>query len=568
MTLIANLKPVEAEAFATYGLTGSLLMQTAGCQLAKSIARELHARGLNQLPGIILCGTGNNGGDGLVCAEQLDKMGVQPIYIALTKSPETMVYKSDAALKAFLSLRQKNPDMFLDASQDWTATQKTLSTSSWLVDALFGYGLNRPLKGIEIKLVEAINTRRHKPLAHRLAKTQNWPPEFNTNRPTDPHGEPFVISVDAPSGIDCLTGQVWGNAIQADITYALACAKPGLYLQPGKAFAGTTQVLDIGIPPVLLEKEKPQYHLLTQTQVHSLLPSKWIDGHKYNNGHLLIIAGSEAMPGAAVLACRAALQSGVGLITIAAPQNVFRQESFPAEVIRLHLPDKKVITSDSLEALIDSFTPSPNKAHVKVDAILLGPGLGKHPETVTAIQKLLVCLNPLPCAKIIDADALNHLATSPITLDNMWVLTPHTGECARLLSCSSLQVASNLLLSAEAARDRYNATIVLKSASTVIAEASAMQDGQKLEPLWISPAGHFGMAKAGTGDVLSGLIAGLSAQHTTLRQPVASSAKTGVYWHGCAGELAVEQYTPYSTHASHIIEMLPKTLKRILRECH
>lgn len=490
-------------------------MNNAGCAVAEAILRH----GGKRTQGVIICGPGNNGGDGFVCARLLHQEGITKLTVIYTGS----AYRG-AAYRHFERLMLLPVEM-INAGQQAEIALKRIGQADFIVDALFGSGLSREVQGFEKQLIEALNER------HRA--------------------ECLVWAVDLPSGICSRTGQMLGAAVQADMTTTLAVAKPGLYLQPGKSCAGDVRVADIGIPDALIEEDESPFRLITQDDVKSWLPERKPDSHKYDYGHALVVAGSRRMPGASVLCAEAAMNSGVGLVTLAAPDMIFEQMAVIPEVMRLPLGNLDALTSEALsEVLLPALTAG------RYHTVVVGPGLGQAPKTVEAVVQLLTFLKGTSHTVIVDADALNALAQNPITLNDRFVLTPHVGEAARLLQEDTQSVRIDLPESAMRLRKRYQAQVVLKSSSTV------MVDTQDL--LWITPTGNPGMATAGSGDVLSGMLGSLAAQAHAQAKTVDSAIRVAVYMHGRAGDEAATNVTPYAMRASDITYHLPDAYRKLL----
>jgi len=520
MKLIPNLTDIDSKAVQQAGIPAEMLMENAGLQVA--LAVQAHCKPLQR--GVILCGPGNNGGDGFVCARKLYQAGFHALTVIYTGKQ----YKQEA-LANFEQILIGMPIQVINAHEQSELAIQQIDSADFVVDALFGSGLSRPVTGIEAQLIGAVNH----------AREQN-------------RHAPWVLAVDLPSGVDGATGQILGCAVQAHETVTFACGKPGLYLYPGKTLAGQVSVVDIGIPPRFVEEDESPFRLVTREEARQWLPKRKPDSHKYSHGHVLVVAGSRSMPGAAVLCAEAAMSAGAGLVTLAAPASVFEQMNLMPEITRLPLADENALGAASVAALQQALVEK------RYNTVILGPGLGQTPETTAALLALLETLKQSERAVIVDADGLNALSTHPAALNERFILTPHIGECARLLNTDNQQVLGNVLEAAQQARSTYQAHIVLKSASTVIATFGT-------EPLcWISPTGNPGMATAGSGDVLSGIIGAMAAQRHAQQQNLWQSAPLGVYLHGLAGDAAADALTQYGMKASDITRHLPQAFKMVL----
>ncbi len=534
MKLIANLSNVDSQTTLQAGISPQQLMEAAGQQVAKAV--KTHTQATQR--GIIVCGPGNNGGDGFVCARKLYEAGYTKLTVIYTGTN----YRNEA-LENLEKLLMGLPIEILPAAQKPQQAINRIGEAEFIVDALFGSGLSRNIEGTEAQLIEAINARQ--------AQAHCW-----------------VLAVDIPSGVHSESGAILGVAVQAAQTVTFAVGKPGLYLYPGKGYAGVITVADIGIPPRFIEEEPSPYQLIETADARQWLPYRHHDSHKYHYGHVLVIAGSQAMPGAAILCAEAAASGGAGLVTLASMPGVFSQVPCRAEIMRLHLPDAHELGADSIAPIQAAL------ANGRYNAILIGPGLGRAPETIATVQALLSHFKTLHLPVIVDADALSALADQPIALSEQFILTPHVGECARLLHWENATVSANLPQAAQEARERYKATVVLKSAATLVAThtqassepSGAASESQPLQSIWISPTGNAGMATAGSGDVLSGIIGALAAQKQAQQQPIWQAAPLGVYVHGCAGDSAAQHRTVYAMRASDITQHIPDAFQTILQQ--
>ena len=518
--LRTDLLALEREAIETYHVPELLLMEQAAVGLFRVIDQLL--KGDKQTKLVFLAGRGNNGGDALACARLCQIAGYQDIRVLSTGQPS-----SPTALTYWQLLHAQGIPV-VDAS-DPTQQQATLYTADCVVDGLLGLGLNRVIDGLEAQLIEAVNQARH-----RIGYS--------------------VIAVDLPSGVDAATGTLWGATIQADQTVTFTTSKPGLHVQPGKQMAGDVTVQSVGLPDNLLYPEA-DIHLLSPP---FSLPLRAADAYKQQLGHTLVIGGSAQYPGAAVLAANAASRSGVGLVTLASGEPVLRHPQVVADCIQYPLPFNEFTSlgEPAVRSLLDHLKEHPDR----YQSIVLGPGLGLASETIEALQQLIVYLRGAYNGRVIlDADALNGLGllmdrhaddVGPLfPLGHRFVLTPHPGEAARLFpdlaEGDPLSVAKTL-------RDRLGCHVIYKTAVNILAPYA--ESG-----CHISDVGHSGMATAGTGDVLSGLLGGLLAQAL---QPL-DAMKAGVLLHGLSGEASAELYGTESMTASSLIEAIPDAFDRL-----
>lgn len=483
---------------------GLVLMELAGkksAELAKLMWQSQKG------PVLVFCGRGNNGGDGLVIAR----------YLSLWEMPFTVFMvegqQKKPSEKRTESLINKEALERLGANiktvtADTAKLKEQLTDASLIVDALLGTGLDRPLEGIYENLVNLINESGKQ-----------------------------VLSIDIPSGINSDTGQIMGVAIKATQTVTFGYLKAGLLLFPGAEYVGSLKLVDIGLPEAPNASSR---HLTTAEYVRNLLPKRPANSHKGTFGTVLSIAGSLSYRGAATLSSLTALRTGAGLSILATPKSII-PELNTLEIIYKGLAETKSasIASTALSELAEEI----NKAH----ALIVGPGLSMDTDTVQFVHKLLPTINK-PC--IIDADGLNAIAenTSIFPRNKEFVLTPHPKEFSRLTGMSVEDIQANRIESALKGARQFDCVIVLKGAHTIIAN----KDGR----LFVNPTGNAGMATAGSGDVLSGIIGGLLAQGLN----TFDAAVVGTYIHGLAGDIASQTIGETGFVAGEISSSVPHAL--------
>ncbi len=424
---------------------------------------------------LFVCGSGNNGGDGCAAARLWIQRGGKA-EIWMMKSPAKMT--GDAGVNARLLSSCGASIQIL-----YGAAPEIPEGTTAIVDALFGTGLSRALEGAALSAVQRMNES----------------------------GLP-VVSVDIPSGVDGATGRILGDAVQAAATVAFHRPKHGHMLFPGRQLTGKLIVTDIGILP---EWDGAQgIDVLEPGDAKALLPVRRRDGHKGTFGHVLVVAGSEGMAGAACLCAKAAVESGAGLVTAACPMTALTplQVNVPCAMARV-VSFGPCIDEGAQEQLTEL-------AQGK-QALAIGPGLGTDEGTWLAIAPLIAS-NQI---KVIDADALNMLARFGGSVGANTVMTPHVGEMARLLGLSTREVLENPIDAAQQLSQQHACTVLLKGATTVIVRG---------EDVTMNLTGCDAMATGGCGDVLTGIVAALMAQGMT---PL-DAARAGAYYHGLAGEAA------------------------------
>lgn len=497
---------------------GMVLMEIAGMGAASIIA-DLHSQAQGKVT--VICGRGNNGGDGFVIARHLSNAGIPVSVFALpANSNSSSEMKTNSKLLQSLGIEVQTV-----AAADLEPVRQALSESTIVVDALLGTGLDRNVEGLTADLIKLINK-----------------------------SELYCVSVDIPSGVHADTGQIMGVAVQASLTVSFSCLKAGLLCFPGASLAGVIEVVDIGLPqPEFLDQElrrnlsfldEPCWYLVTETEIRERLPLRHLDSHKGSFGLVLLVAGSCGMSGAAMMAAKSTLRSGAGLAVLASPISVVKTLA-PEEVLYrgLQETDSGTISRAALPELETEIE--------RAQVIVLGPGLSSNIETIKFVHEFFPRIEK-PC--VVDADALNALAQNTDVISSSkgdFIFTPHPKELSRLMGIPTETIQSNRLKYAQEAAAKFGATIVLKGAHTVVASV----DGEA----HIVTAGNSGMATAGAGDVLSGVIAGLLAQGLDTKW----AAIAGAFIHASAGDIAADMKGEDGMIAQDIQESLPQAFKFI-----
>ncbi|MEJ2690941.1 MAG: NAD(P)H-hydrate dehydratase, partial [Deltaproteobacteria bacterium] len=495
------------------GIPGLILMENAGLRTVDFLVEKFGDP--SQKVVSIFVGPGNNGGDGLVVARHLMQRGALP-RILLLGHPQNI--KGDAAINLAIARQLELPIRVLENEKDVHALAEEVKQSWLLVDALFGTGLKREVTGHFATAIELLN--------------QAGPP---------------VVAVDIPSGLDSDTGRVLGTAVHSSLTVTYGLAKAGHFLYPGRELTGELRVADIGIPASVTDRANIRTRALTAEEIKDFLPSRPPAGHKGIFGHLLVLAGSIGKTGAAILTARAAMRTGVGLLTLCVAKNlnpIF--ETALTEAMTIALPHSK-------DRLSDADLESIEAALAGKKACAIGPGLGTDPQTESLV--LALCRRTkLPM--VIDADAINILAGKPSMLDDApapRILTPHPGEMSRLAGLPTSSVIEDRLQVARKFAMEHNIYLVLKGADTVI----AAPNGEAA----INTSGNVGMASGGMGDALTGIIAGLLCQGLS---PWLSCC-LGVYVHGLAGDLVAKRCgIKGGLLAGELADTIPAAFSRLL----
>ncbi len=455
-----------------------------------------------QQPVCIFAGPGNNGGDALALSRKLLNSGFEVSTILI--SAGSLSADCEANRKR---LSVEFPTAFIELQDKFIAQEITEETI--IIDGLFGSGLSRPLTGIFAETAKWIN------------KTENQ-----------------VVSIDIPSGLQGEENNLTEDSciVKADLTLSLQFPKLAFFLPENERFTGKWQVIDIGILPEAIQRNTSNLFYLEQKDIVSALKNRSKFSHKGTFGHALIVAGSKGMAGSSVLSSKAALRTGTGLVTVHGSESnrIIAQTAVP-----------EVIFQSDIQA--DFISEIPN--HEKFDAIAIGPGIGTSSETSEMLRILLSDLKK-PC--ILDADALNIISQNTDLLELIpenSILTPHPKEFERIFGES--KNSYHRMIKAQEAALRYKIFIILKGAYTLI----VTPDGR----FYFNSTGNSGMATAGSGDVLTGILAALLAQGYKPEE----AAKLGVFLHGRAGDLALENESKESLIASDIIASLGKSFKSL-----
>ena len=518
-----QMQSIDRKTINDFGISGALLMENAGLCVATKV-REL----FSGQRAVVLAGGGNNGGDGLVVARHLHNAGWK-VKVFLSSKEQNL--KGDPLVQYKAALHYGVEVGFF--AEFLERPGAVLGAHSVIVDALFGTGLTREITGIFADVISVVN-----------------------------NGHNQVIAVDIPSGISSDTGQVMGQAVRADYTVTFGLPKRGHFLYPGAEYTGKLFVEDIGFPGELLTGSELNVSLVGRVDVLPLVPERRNYSHKGIYGHVLVVAGSRGKTGAALMTAQACMRSGAGLVTIGVPEGLASifQSAVTEEMVLL-LPD----TGDGTLSE-KSLSPMTRFLEEKADVVAIGPGIGTTPATIKIVTAL-VKKSPVPM--VVDADGLNSMKAAPTLLRKARspvILTPHPGEMARLYSFpedakgprrkafSAGDIERDRIGYAQAFSEEAGVHLVLKGTPTVIATPEGAA--------YLNTNGNPGMATAGTGDVLTGMISGILGQTKAPFQ----SCILGTYLHGLAGDLAAHEKGPHSLIASDIIEKIPSAFCSITQD--
>jgi hydroxyethylthiazole kinase-like uncharacterized protein yjeF len=523
----------EADRLTTerYAIPGLQLMENAGAAVAGFLHGKCSALAERKI--VLLCGKGNNGGDGFVTARFLKESGCTPEVILFANPGDV---EGDAAENLKRWQQGLGELRVVTSRPEWESARATLAVADVIVDALLGTGLRGPVEGLLGGVIEDVNAARGKI--------------------TGRSGKMLVVAVDMPSGLASDAQDLGGPVLAADVTVTFTAPKLGQLVLPRSSCCGELVVATIGTPPDLLESDPHlKIHWIEPGEFRSLPLARNPDTNKGTYGHALIVAGSLGKSGAAVLAARGALRSGAGLATAATPEVVL-------PVVAAGMPELMTVPLASTEAGTVSFRNFDYGRFAEIacgkSVMAIGPGLSTHDETQQFIRAL-VAETELPI--ILDADGLNAFAGMADHLNQRrapaMAITPHPGEMARLLGITAKEVQARRLEVALEAAGRWRANVILKGFHTILATPSGHA--------YINTNGNPGMATGGTGDVLTGILAGLTAQFGIEDWPRVLSL--GIYLHGLAGDIAASRVGEAPLIASDLVESIPEAYARVLSEC-
>ena len=510
----AEMREADRRTIQEVGVPGRVLMESAGRGVAG--AMEEHIEDLGSKSIVIVCGKGGNGGDGLVLLRTLVALDYEARAFVLAPFADLA---PDALDNLQTALKLDLPVDSVTTDDEWTLALEEMFSADVVVDAILGTGLTSAARGLPLRVIEDING---------LEATR--------------------VAIDVPSGLSADSGAVPGASVNAELTVALAAPKVCHFVPPACERCGSLEVVEIGIPPQLLESGDPKLMTIEPESLVGSWPERDSSAHKGNFGHLLIVAGSVGKTGAAVMAAEAALRAGVGLVTVASAAS-----AIPMMAPRLleamwePLPETPsgAIAFDAAERLEELL--SGRSAVAAVAALAIGPGLGLDDETVSLVHKLVgECRVPM----VVDADALNALQDHKDVIQpgKPIALTPHPGEAARLLGRSTASVQRDRLQAVRGLASGVKAHVLLKGYRSLISDPGSHTV--------VNLTGNPGLATAGSGDVLTGIIGGLLAQGSS----VDNALIVGAYVHGLAGDLAAAEVGETSLVATDVIEKLAEAI--------
>ncbi len=505
-----EMKEMDRLTIESFQIPGVVLMESAGRGAVEVLFR--HFPEIRQMKVGIVAGRGNNGGDGFVIARYLAANGVT---VAVYLLSDKKRIGGDAGANLQLLYPMGVPVIETPNEQAFDAHRNDMRKHDIWIDAMLGTGLTSDVRGLFKEATELLNS---------------------TGKP--------VLAVDVPSGLDSDTGRVRGSCVRASVTATFGLPKIGQVLLPGAKFVGTLEVIDIGIPPHIVDSLGPKHRLMSAKTMNPVLRPRAPETHKGTTGHLLVLGGSAGKTGAAVMTSCAAMRVGAGLVTLGIPKSLnVAMESQLIEVMTEPLPETSggALGLPSYESIM--------KLLAKKKGLAIGPGLGTAKSTQNLVRKL-VRSSSVPT--VIDADGLNSVVGHLDCLKKARVpvvMTPHPGEMARLVGTTPSVVQEDRIAMARDFASAYGVHVVLKGARTVVAHPD--------QTVLVNPTGNPGMASGGMGDVLAGIIAGLIVQGFSVNEAV----DAGVYLHGSAADSLAHRRGPVGYLASDLTGILPEQLK-------
>lgn len=504
----AQMREVDRAASEKGGIPSIVLMENAAVSCVNELRKDFD---LTKKRVAVFCGKGNNGGDGFAIARHLYSLCAE-VSVYLVCGNE---FAGDAQIN-FDIIEKMNIN--IEAITDTENLKYIIKSHDIIVDAVYGTGIHGTVRGISYDVIEAIN-----------------------------ENADYVLSVDIPSGINADSGEICGVCVRADKTVTFAAYKIGMLMFPAADFIGSVVLADISIPQYILDGENLTVNVTDDTFVRENFPKRTNNSQKGDYGKVLVIAGSEGMTGAAYLAAQTAAAAGSGLVFLAAPRSLNAiLETKTTEAMTIPLDDR----DGHLDACaIDEIL----KRSDSVDAVLIGPGLGRS-EDIREILEALLEYSKVPV--VIDADGINAAAENMEMLSKSscsLIFTPHAVEMSRLTGLSKDYIEENRLLAAREFAEEYGAAVILKGHHTIVTAPDGIQ--------YINTTGNSGLATGGSGDVLAGLTVSLIARGVD----ESKAAAMAVYIHGKAGDIAAEKLGENSVTASAVMEAIPSAICQILQ---
>ncbi|MDH4071004.1 MAG: NAD(P)H-hydrate dehydratase [Ignavibacteria bacterium] len=517
MKLIATperMRVLDNTAIRRYGIPGIILMENAGRSFVSELDNDRTDWTDSEV--VVVCGRGNNGGDGFVIARHLANRGAGVVVYLCGKKSQV---RGDARknLSILLAMAKDRGSRIRLTEVRSLRSLKKEAGIDLVIDALLGIGFAGTLSGLELKLVQWMN---------------------RTGAP--------VYSVDVPSGLNASDGLVASEAVRATVTVTMGLPKIGLLVGDGPDHAGEVRVVDIGIPETAIRPGRDELFVAETADVRSVLPPRPHRAHKHSVGKVLVIAGSRNYTGAPYMCAQSALRSGAGTVMLVVPSSIhllLAKKLTEAMVLGVPETDEGTLSIDAFDTIEERIGWA--------DVVVAGPGLSRHADTMFLLRRLL---KKIPRPLVLDADGLAPLRDQPALVrqrKSPTVLTPHTGELGYMINRDAAEIESCRIAAAREAAAAFRSTLLLKGSPTV----TALREGGVI----LNSTGNAGMATAGSGDVLAGVIAGLIGQGV----PAGKAAWAGALIHGLSGDLARKRFGERGLMALDICDQIPHALNLI-----
>lgn len=511
----AQMREIDSRTINRIGIPGAVLMENAALAVVEEITRSLGCVAGKNI--VILAGKGNNGGDAFAAARHLyNKGAVLNVYILADRNS----ISGDARINLDILEHMDIYPIELTHDSQFDSLINNLRAADLVVDGIFGTGLKGEITGLAEKVIRSVNDEARQ-----------------------------VISIDIPSGVDGETGKIPGICVKAHKTVTFGLPKTGLIIHPGCEYTGELTVADISIPAKVINGLDIRLNLIEQKHVSKLIPKRFDNSNKGDYGKILIVSGSTGMTGAGCLAAGAAFRTGAGLVYLGVPASLVSiYDSLLAESVTIPLEDNGngYLTENCANQVLDRMK------HISAAAV--GPGMSLNADTCEVVYKIIES-SDIPL--VLDADALNAVSKDTSILKKLKteaVITPHPGEMSRLAGITIEDVQNNRIETAREFAARWKMVTVLKGSRTVV----AVPDGT----VYVNVTGNPGMATAGAGDVLTGVITGLIGQGV---KP-ADAAVAGVYLHGLAGDIVAKMKGVHGLIAGDLVGSLPYAVRQVLNE--
>jgi len=510
-----QMQELDQKAQAECGIPAEQLMENAGRGLSEFVQQLVGSKNLRRKIAVF-AGKGNNGGDAFCLATLLPKE--YEIHLFCTAAESELSPTARHYFQQLAAAPARVEILRFTSDTELAGHAAKLQDCSLIVDGLLGIGCKGDVSGSIKSSIELINAQ----------KT-------------------CVVAIDIPSGLNAETGIPSPTAVEAQYTLTMGLPKCGMFINEGPNFCGSVRPVDIGLPQKLIDAVRSNAELIQQSDIAPLLRRRKRISHKGDYGHILVLACSYGMIGAGCMAARAALRCGAGLVTIGAPESLYNAlapQLLETMIVPLPETENLSLSPDALPVL--------EKIIAGFDAVLIGPGLSRHPETIEFAQEF-IRKNTRPV--VIDADALNAVSEDMSVLESNnphMILTPHIGEFSRLTGMKKEEIMPNRFTAAFDFARTHKVTLVLKGCNSIVT------DGKN--GIWLNSTGNPGMATAGMGDVLSGIIASVAGQgHAPL-----DAARTGVYLHGLAGDRAADELGETGMISSDVISRIPSAIRSMI----